>query len=130
MVFLNLGAAGALNPLDVRVTDTVGLAEPLAAHTTMVPDGRVGHDKNLPAAWSVARGGGVAPDDRAVRADDVAAAGRALQCPAIRELEDSVSAPLTWSRFRENLLGAPARTALRFPRDPVLTEVACTPPVR
>jgi arabinofuranosyltransferase len=78
----------------------------------------------------VARGGGVAPDDRAVRADDVAAAGRALQCPAIRELEDSVSAPLTWSRFRENLVGAPARTALRFPRDPVLTEVACTPPVR
>ena len=130
MVFLNLGAAGALNPLDVRVTDTVGLAEPLAAHTTMVPDGRVGHDKNLPAAWSVARGGGVAPDDRAVRADDVAAAGRALQCPAIRELEDSVSAPLTWSRFRDNLLGAPARTALRFPRDPVLTEVACTPPAR
>ena len=130
MVFLNLGAAGALDPLDVRVTDTVGLAEPLAAHTTMVPDGRVGHDKNLPAAWSVARGGGVAPDDRAVRADDVAAAGRALQCPAIRELEDSVSAPMTWARFRENLLGAPARTALRFPRDPVLTEVACTPPVR
>jgi arabinofuranosyltransferase len=130
MVFLNLGAAGALNPLGVRVTDTVGLAEPLAAHTLMVPDGRVGHDKNLPAAWSVALGGGVAPDDRAVRADDVAAAGRALQCPAIRELEDSVSAPLTWSRFRENLIGAPARTALRFPRDPVLTEVACTPPVR
>jgi arabinofuranosyltransferase len=130
MVFLNLGAAGALNPLDVRVTDTVGLAEPLAAHTTMVPDGRVGHDKNLPAAWSVALGGGVPPDDRAVRADDVAAAGRALRCPAIRELEDSVSAPLTWSRFRANLVGAPARTALRFPRDPVLAEVACTPPVR
>ncbi len=130
MVFLNLGAAGALTPLDVRVTDTVGLAEPLAAHTTMVPDGRVGHDKNLPAAWSVARGDGVPPDDRAVRADDVAAAARALQCPAIRELEDSVSAPLTWSRFRENLLGAPSRTALRYPRDPVLAEVACTPPVR
>jgi arabinofuranosyltransferase len=130
MVFLNLGVAGALNPLDVRVTDTVGLAEPLAAHTIMVPDGRVGHDKNLPAAWSVARAGGVAPDDRAVEADDVAAAARALQCPAIRELEASVSAPLTWSRFRDNLVGAPARTALRFPRDPVLTEVACTPPAR
>ncbi|NMO93032.1 hypothetical protein [Actinomycetospora sp. TBRC 11914] len=130
MVFLNLGAAGALNSLDVRVTDTVGLAEPLAAHTVMVPDGRVGHDKNLPAAWSVAQGGGVPPDDRAVRADDVAAATRALQCPAIRELEDSVSAPMTWSRFRENLLGAPARTALRFPRDPVLTEVGCTQSIR
>jgi arabinofuranosyltransferase len=130
MVFLNLGAAGALTPLDVRVTDTVGLAEPLAAHTVMVPDGRVGHDKNLPAAWSVARGGGVAPDDRAVRSDDVAAAARALRCPAIRELEDSVSAPLSWSRFRDNLVGAPARTALRFPRDPVLAEVACSPLAR
>ncbi|HEY2222277.1 hypothetical protein [Actinomycetospora sp.] len=130
MVFLNLGVAGALNPLDVRVTDTVGLAEPLAAHTYMVPDGRVGHDKNLPAAWYVAEGGGVPPDDRAVRPDDVAAASRALQCPAIRELEASVSAPLTWSRFRSNLVGAPARTALRYPRDPVLTEVACTPPAR
>ncbi|MCD2196326.1 hypothetical protein LQ327_23410 [Actinomycetospora endophytica] len=130
MVFLNLGVAGALNPLNVRVTDTVGLAEPLAAHTIMVPDGRVGHDKNLPAAWNVAEGGGVAPDDRAVRADDVAAASRALQCPAIRDVEASVSAPLTWSRFWANLVGAPERTALRYPRDPVLTEVACTPPVR
>ena len=130
MVFLNLGVAGALTPLDVRVTDTVGLAEPLAAHTSMVPDGRVGHDKNLPAAWYVAEGGGLPRDDRAVRADDVAAASRALQCPAIRELEDSVSAPLTWSRFWANLVGAPERTALRYPRDPVLTEVACTPPGR
>jgi arabinofuranosyltransferase len=130
MVFLNLGVAGALNPLDVRVTDTVGLAEPLAAHTMMVPDGRVGHDKNLPAAWTVAEDGGVAPDDRAVRPEDVAAASRALQCPAIRDIEASVSAPLTPARFWANLTGAPERTALRYSRDPVLTEVACTPPAR
>jgi arabinofuranosyltransferase len=125
MVFLNLGVAGALNPLDVRVSDTVGLAEPIAAHTTMVPDGRVGHDKNLPLAWFVAEGRGHAPDDRAVLPDDVAAAGRALQCPALRELDASVHAPLTPQRFWANLVGAPERTALRFPRDPVLAEVAC-----
>lgn len=130
LVFLNLGAAGALTPLDVRVTDTVGLVEPLAAHTTIVPDGRTGHDKNLPAAWLVAAGGGTGVDSRAVRPEDVAAAARALGCPAIAELRASVSAPMTWARFRDNLLGAPARTELRFPRDPVLAEVACprTPP--
>ncbi|MDL5159366.1 hypothetical protein [Actinomycetospora termitidis] len=130
LVFLNLGAAGALTPLDVRVTDTVGLADPLAAHTTNVPDGRTGHDKNLPAAWFVAAGGGTAGDSRAVSGEDVAAASRALRCPAIVELRDSVSAPMTWTRFRDNLLGAPARTDLRFPRDPVLAEVACTSSVR
>ncbi|WP_433802693.1 hypothetical protein [Actinomycetospora sp. CA-084318] len=127
LVFLNLGAAGALNPLDVRVTDTVGLADPLAAHTTNVPDGRTGHDKNLPAAWFIAAGGGAAVDSRAATGADVAAAARALQCPAIVELRDSVSAPLTWGRFWDNLVGAPARTELRFPRDPVLAEVACSP---
>jgi arabinofuranosyltransferase len=130
LVFLNLGAAGALNPLDVRVTDTVGLADPLAAHTTNVPDGRTGHDKNLPAAWFVAAGGGAAVDSRAATGADVAAAARALRCPAIQELRDSVSAPLTWSRFWQNLVGAPARTELRFPRDPVLAEVSCTSSVR
>ncbi|WP_018331908.1 hypothetical protein [Actinomycetospora chiangmaiensis] len=130
LVFLNLGAAGALTPLDVRVTDTVGLADPLAAHTTNVPDGRTGHDKNLPAAWFVAAGGGAAVDSRAATGADVAAAERALRCPAIVELRDSVSAPLTWTRFWDNLVGAPARTELRFPRDPVLAEVACSSSVR
>lgn len=130
LVFLNLGAAGALNPLDVRVTDTVGLADPLAAHTTNVPDGRTGHDKNLPAAWFIAAGGGEAVDRRAASGADVAAAERALRCPAIVELRDSVSAPLTWSRFWDNLVGAPARTEFRFPRDPVLAEVACRSSVR
>ncbi len=130
LVFLNLGAAGALTPLDVRVTDTVGLADPLAAHTTNVPDGRTGHDKNLPAAWFVAAGGGAPVDTRAVTGADVAAAARALRCPAIEELRASVSAPLTWTRFWDNLVGAPARTDLRFPRDPVLAEVSCSSSVR
>ncbi|MEJ2866649.1 hypothetical protein WCD74_02660 [Actinomycetospora sp. OC33-EN08] len=130
LVFLNLGAAGALTPLDVRVTDTVGLADPIAAHTTNVPDGRTGHDKNLPAAWFVAAGGGAPVDRRAVRAEDVAAAERALRCPAIVELRASVSAPMTWARFRDNLVGAAARTDLRYPRDPVLAEVSCASSVR
>lgn len=125
LVWLNLGVAGALAPLETRVWDTVGLASPLAAHTTVIPDGRVGHDKNLPRAWFVAVTGAALPDDRAADPADVAAANRALRCPALRELADSVSAPMTAERFWTNLVGAPERTALRFPRDPVLAEVAC-----
>ncbi|HWN29588.1 MAG TPA: hypothetical protein VNP37_21660 [Actinomycetospora sp.] len=129
LIFLNLGVAGALAPLDVRVSDTVGLVDPLAAHSSIVPFGRVGHDKSLPTAWDVAAGGGTPPDDRAASPGDVAAAARALQCPALRELDASVRAPLTPERFWANLTGAWDRTALRIPRDPVLAELACpTPP--
>lgn len=125
LVWLNLGVAGALAPLDARVTDTVGLANPLAAHTTIIPEGRVGHDKNLPKSWYVAESGAATPDDRAADPGDVAAARRALRCPALVELEASVRAPLTPQRFWANLTGAYERTQLRFPRDPVLAEVAC-----
>ena len=125
IVWLNLGVAGSLAPLDVRVSDTVGLADPIAAHTSVIPGGRVGHDKALPYAWLVAQGEGTPPDDRAAYPEDVAAASRALQCPALRDLEASVHDPLTPARFWANLTGAPARTALRYPRDPVLAEVAC-----
>lgn len=125
LVFLNLGVAGALAPLDVRVVDTVGLVGPLAAHSSTVPHGRVGHDKKLPIAWLVAADGGTLPDERAATAGDVAAATRALQCPALRELEASVRAPLTPARFWANLTGAWERTALRFPRDPVLADLTC-----
>lgn len=127
LVFLNLGVAGALAPLDVRVVDTVGLVDPLAAHSTTVPDGRVGHDKRLPTAWLVADAGGTPPDERAASAGDIAAATRALQCPALREVEASVRAPLTPARFWANLTGAWERTALRIPRDPVLADLACHP---
>jgi arabinofuranosyltransferase len=128
LIFLNLGVAGALAPLDVRVSDTVGLVDPLAAHSSIVPDGRVGHDKKLPTAWFVAVGGGTPPDDDVAAPGDVAAASRALQCPALRELDASVRAPLTPERFWANLTGAWERTAMRFPRDPVLADLACPTP--
>ena len=42
--------------LDVRVIDQIGLANPLAAHTARLEDGRIGHDKNLFPDWAVAEG--------------------------------------------------------------------------
>ena len=57
IVWLNLGVTGELSPLEVRVHDSIGLTNPLAAHATSIPNGRIGHDKELPIAWDVADAG-------------------------------------------------------------------------
>ena len=54
--FTNLGMLGMNVGLDVRVIDQIGLANPLAAHTARLTDGRIGHDKNLFPDWAVAEG--------------------------------------------------------------------------
>ena len=54
--FTNLGMLGMNVGLDVRVIDQIGLANPLAAHTARIEDGRIGHDKNLFPDWAVAEG--------------------------------------------------------------------------
>ena len=54
--FTNLGMLGMNVGLDVRVLDQIGLANPLAAHTARLEDGRIGHDKNLFPDWAVADG--------------------------------------------------------------------------
>lgn len=112
IVWLNLGVTGELAPLDVRVLDAVGLVNPLAAHTTSLPDGRIGHDKDLPSAWTIADAGVVTDSP------SVAAARSALACPRTREVLESVRAPLTAGRFWANLTGAWERTSYRYPRDP------------
>lgn len=122
--FVNLGRMAAAQPVDVRVIDPVGLANPLAAHSTPKLGGRVGHDKDLPVAWLVAdelaAGTPVPGPDAAVRQ-----AREALACPRIRELLESVRAPLTPQRFWRNLAGAPERTALRFSRLPAQAAEQC-----
>src|ERR1700747_1755033 len=54
--FTNLGMLGMNVGLDVRVLDQIGLANPLASHTTRLDDARIGHDKNLFPDWVVADG--------------------------------------------------------------------------
>jgi arabinofuranosyltransferase len=54
--FTNLGMLGMNVGLDTRVIDQIGLANPLAAHTARLEDGRIGHDKNLFPDWAVAEG--------------------------------------------------------------------------
>lgn len=114
--WLNLGVTGELAPLDTRVLDGVGLTNPLATHATGIPDGRIGHDKDLPAEWFVADSG--TSDPGFLDPAGVAAARAALACPGTRELLDSYRAPLTLDRFWRNLVGAPERTGYRYDRDP------------
>jgi arabinofuranosyltransferase len=111
-------------PLDQKVIDDIGLANPLASHATNVP-GPMGHDKLLPTAWTVADaakgtgqelsvlGGGV------ISANEIEAARTALDCPRIKEMLESVRAPLTADRFWDNFTGAFGRSSLRYDRDPL-----------
>lgn len=122
--FLNLGMMGAAQPLDVRVVDAIGLANPLARHATPVFGGRIGHDKDLPMAWFVAdevRRDTPVPVERTAVLD----ARRAMQCPGIAEVLDSVRAPLTPQRFWDNLSGAVERTGFRYSRLPALAADDC-----
>ena len=125
VVFLNLGVMGELATPRVRVLDDVGLANPLAAHTERLPDGRIGHDKDLPRAWYVADSvrPGVRPYESA---RDLAAAYGALACPEIAEMLASVRAPLTAERFWQNLVGSVQRTSLRYPREPLEAAASCS----
>jgi arabinofuranosyltransferase len=124
LVWLNLGVAGELAPLDVRVLDGVGLVNPIAGHATGVPGGRIGHDKDLLPEWFLADAG-VRGDTGFVGPAFVDDARRALGCPAAREMLASYRDPLTADRFRQNLTGAVERTSYRYPRNAAEAAAAC-----
>jgi arabinofuranosyltransferase len=125
LAWLNLGVAGELSPLGTRVYDGVGLVYPVAAHATGLPNGRIGHDKDLPPAWYVADAPAVDVGEF-VATDQLAAASTALACPATTEVLESVRAPLTVDRFWRNLLGAWDRTGYRYSREPA-EAATCAP---
>ncbi|MCW0215642.1 MAG: glycosyltransferase family 39 protein [Pseudonocardia sp.] len=116
IAWLNLGVTGELAPLDVRVLDGVGLVNPIAGHATGVPNGRIGHDKDLPPEWYLADSG-VRGDTGFVDPSSVADARAALACPRTAEMIESYRAPLTTTRFWDNLTGSVERTSYRYPRD-------------
>ncbi|GAA2868017.1 beta-(1-_2)-arabinofuranosyltransferase [Pseudonocardia halophobica] len=124
LVWLNLGVAGELAPLDVRVLDGVGLVNPVAGHATGVPGGRIGHDKDLLPEWFLADAG-VRGDTGFVGPAFVDDARRALTCPATREMLASYRDPLTADRFRQNLTGAVERTSYRYPREAAEAAARC-----
>ncbi|ANN14283.1 hypothetical protein SD37_00510 [Amycolatopsis orientalis] len=113
----SMGALGLLIPLDVRLRDGYGLANPFAAHSTSLPDGRPGHQKWLSPVWELANSARLPIiEGGPARAGDVAAARQVLDCPKIVEIDASVRDPLTAGRFADNLVGSFTRGSVRFPR--------------
>lgn len=102
---LNLGMTSMNAPLELRVLDTVGLTTPLAARQPRDPDARVGHDKWLPFDWQAADTATALEDlPPWYDSDAVAKARQALQTPEMAELFATYRAPMTMSRFLDNLV--------------------------
>jgi arabinofuranosyltransferase len=119
--FTNLGMLGMNVGLDVRVVDQIGLANPLAAHTARLEDGRIGHDKNLFPDWAIAEGPFLKEPPflpAYVDPDWVKQAEAALECPATDAMLNAIRGPMGPRRFLSNLLHAYQLTQYRIDRVP------------
>jgi arabinofuranosyltransferase len=126
--FTNLGMLGMNVGLDVRVIDQIGLANPLAAHTQRLLDGRIGHDKNLFPDWAVADGPFLTmPPFIPAYLDEnwVMQARAALKCPATDAMLTAVRGSMGLRRFASNLLHSPEFTSYRINRVPMYDLVRC-----
>nr|WP_246183006.1 flagellar motor control protein ZomB [Mycolicibacterium grossiae] len=130
--FTNLGMLGMNVGLDVRVIDQIGLANPLAAHTARIEDGRIGHDKNLFPDWAVAEGPFLKEPPwipTYLDEDWIAQAEAALKCPATDALLNAVRAPMGPRRFLSNLVHAAQLNSYRIDRVPLYELARCGLPV-
>ncbi len=119
--FTNLGMLGMNVGLDVRVIDQIGLANPIAAHTERLEDGRIGHDKNLFPDWAVAEGPWLKEHPYVPPYLDegwIAEAEVALGCPETEAMLTSIRGPLGIRRFVSNVLHALDFTRYRIDRVP------------
>jgi arabinofuranosyltransferase len=126
--FTNLGMLGMNVGLDVRVVDQIGLANPLAAHTARLEDGRIGHDKNLFPDWTIADGPFLKTYPYIppyLDQDWVAQAEAALKCPETDAMLTSVRGPLGPRRFLSNILHAYEFTKYRIDRVPAYDLIRC-----
>ncbi len=130
--FLNLGMTSMNAPLDVRVIDQMGLAYPIAAHTERLEDGRIGHDKNLPAEWVIAESGAYAKWPvlpNFLDEDMVAQAKEALTCSQTVDRIESYKDTWSFARFKKNLSDSFGFTDYRIQRNPEYELQRCGLPV-
>ena len=126
--FTNLGMLGMNVGLNTRVIDQIGLANPLAAHTARLEDGRIGHDKNLFPDWAVAEGPWLKKrpyippylDEGWIREAEAA-----LECPGTDVMLDSIRAPMGIRRFLSNVLHSAEYTGYRIDRVPKYELARC-----
>ncbi|MGI9125302.1 MAG: flagellar motor control protein ZomB [Mycobacterium sp.] len=126
--FTNLGMVGMNVGLNTRVIDQIGLANPLAAHTARLKDGRIGHDKNLFPDWAVAEGPWLKERPWIPQYLDegwIEQAGVALTCPKTEELLHAIRDPMTRPRFIGNFNRALEFTRYRIDRVPEYDLLRC-----
>ena len=119
--FTNLGMLGMNVGLNTRVIDQIGLANPLAAHTARLEDGRIGHDKNLFPDWAVAEGPWLKERPYIPPYLDegwIKEAGVALKCPETDRMLESIRGPLGIRSFLSNVLHSLEFTRYRIDRVP------------
>ncbi len=132
VLFTNLGMLGMNLGLDVRIVDQIGLANPLAAHTARITDGRIGHDKNLFPDWMIADGPWLKRYPyipRYIDQDWVAEAVEALKCPQTDAMLGSIRRPLSPRLFVSNLLHSAEFTTYRIDRVPPFELARCGLPM-
>lgn len=126
--FTNMGMTAMNVGLDVRVIDQIGLANPLAAHTERLEDGRIGHDKNLYPDWAIAEGPFLKDKDwipSTIDEDWIKQAEVALKCPATEAVLASVRDPLGPRKFLSNVLHSYRYTQYRINRVPEYELLRC-----
>ena len=126
--FTNLGMVGMNVGLNTRVIDQIGLANPIAAHTARLQDGRIGHDKNLFPDWAVAEGPWLKERPWIPEYLDegwIEEAQAALGCPKTVEMLESIRDPMTRPRFIGNLNRALEFTRYRIDRVPEYELLRC-----
>jgi arabinofuranosyltransferase len=112
--FRPLGVSSRVLGLRFNLVDSFGLADPLAARAELRERGRPGHEKSFPTVWLAAK----YAHESATDDPRVALAKQALKCGALKQLHDATHAPLTLSRFLENIRLSYKLHKLRVPADP------------
>jgi arabinofuranosyltransferase len=126
--FTNLGMVGMNVGLNTRVIDQIGLANPMAAHTARLQDGRIGHDKNLFPDWAVAEGPWLKERPYIPPYLDegwIKEAGVALKCGPTEVMLTSIRGPMGFHRFMSNVVHALEFTRYRIDRVPRFELLRC-----
>jgi arabinofuranosyltransferase len=137
VAYYGVGAASYVLGPDTYVLDLLGLGDAFTSHLKLDHRAIIAHEKPLPTPWIAARllppGTDVTDEDFAkpidlIRPIDhpdgqpfdarVNAARRALECDRLRDFVETYRAPLTASRFVDNLGAAFSNFGFRIPPEP------------
>lgn len=101
---VNLGMTSMNAPLNVRVTDLIGLATPLAARQPRIEGGRIGHDKLMDLEWQVAESATpLAYTPGWIDPEKTYQARQALRHPELVHLFQTYREPMSYHRFVDNI---------------------------